>query len=520
MSDNNAQFREKGTLLANKVRIAFSTVMVSINIFALLTIPASDTMWVSILNTFLEASVLGYGIYLVYLSRQGRYSHWLALGMIILDMIIYSSVFLLIEVTSPSIEQKIAMANLPFFMMAMIFIVMYSGFMLSHRLTLVVGYMGVFFLAMMAFVPVLSGARIPFMAESPKDMSALLVGVNLIAFCMGVHITSSVVRFMAAATEAAANSAEDSEKKSEEAFKTQQRIQTEADSLNRNVALMQGSMDSLNSEIQTQVSSVEEISASVEELAASMDNASSFVKSQFGKIGELNRESEILNRILSEVRSATLSLEQTTEISRKYGTEVSGAMDLLSSNFIDIKESFQKVEDVNQILREIADRTNLLALNASIEAARAGEHGRGFAVVAQEVAKLADSASENASLISKIISQAGKQIASGNLAASETKEKMGTQYENFSILVSNLNQLKDRVQKQGTIHDTFLGSFQELFDLSKQLETIASEQKTGTEEVSRALITIEQSASSLAGNSSNLRENIDELAKQSERLVK
>ncbi|EPG74054.1 methyl-accepting chemotaxis protein signaling domain protein [Leptospira fainei serovar Hurstbridge str. BUT 6] len=518
MSIENIQFRQEGNLLANKVRIAFSFVMVSINIFALFTVP-SDNRWVSLTNTALESAVLFYGIFIIYLTKKGRFSNWLAFSSVISDMIIFSSVFILLISTSSTIEQKISLANLPFFMMAMLFIVMYSGFLLSYKITLIVGYLGIFFLAVMAYVPVYSGAKIPFLAKSPSEMSALLVGVNLIAFTLGIHIASAVVKFMSGAADSASLSAIESGQKSKEAEVTKNRIQNEADALNKNVSNMQNSMDSLNNEIQSQVSSVEEISASVEELSASMDNAGSFVKSQFKKIEDLNRESGTLNKILSEVKYATELLEKTTRESKKYSVEVSNAMDLLNTNFIDIKDSFQKVEDVNKILREIADRTNLLALNASIEAARAGEHGRGFAVVASEVAKLAESAAQNASLISKIITQAGEQISSGNTASSGTKEKMRIQDESFSILVSNLDQLRGKIHEQGKIHDTFLKSFQELFDLSKQLETIASEQKTGTAEVSRALISIEESASSLAENSGTLHSNIEELALQSKRLV-
>jgi len=517
MSDQNIQFREKGTLLANKVRIAFSTMMVSINVFALFTIP-SDDITNSVINTLLEGSVLVYGIYLIYLSKKGKFSNRLAIGSVILDMAIYSLVFNLLVINAASIPEKVSMANLPFFMMALIFIVMYSGFLLSPIVTLIVGYLGVLSLASMASLAVFAGAKIPFMATSPADMSGLLVTVNLMAFGMGVHITSSVVRFMASATEAAGKSATESLKKSEEALQTKTRIQTEADSLNGNVSKMQSSMDSLNTEIQTQVSSVEEISASMEELAASMDNASHFVRSQFKKIEELNMESNTLNQILKEVRAATNSLGETTLESQKYGKEVSSAMDSLNENFHEVEGSFQKVEDVNQIMREIADRTNLLALNASIEAARAGDHGRGFAVVAQEVAKLADSAAENASLISKIISQAAKQIQNGNKAALDTKLRVGTQEKGFSTLVTHLDQLKDRVGKQGVIHDSFLTSFQELYSISEQLETITSEQKSGTAEVSRALQTIEQSSSLIADSSSNFRENLEELAGQSDRL--
>ncbi|MDF3821258.1 methyl-accepting chemotaxis protein [Leptospira sp. 96542] len=519
MPSDKANYLEKGSMIANTIRIVFAFVMLSINIFFMVAIPTTEKT-MSLTLSFLEIVILSYGIYTYWLYKQGRFYIKFAYLSILLDIIIYAGLFAIVVLTSKTPAEKVAIATLPFVMLILLFVVIYSGFLLSHLLTMAVGYIAIFSLLLYVYLGVVGGAEIKFIATAANEFGIPYIGINTIAMICGVHMMSAVVKFMSNSSNEATKSAEDAKLKSEAANLTKQNIQTEAESLNKSVQEMLKFMDSLNSEIQTQVSSVEEISASMEELAASMDNASDFVKSQFSKIEHLNQESAVMDKILTEVHSATSNLAQTTDESKQYSLQVTSAMDSVSSNFEEIKASFQKVEDVNQILRDIADRTNLLALNASIEAARAGEHGRGFAVVAQEVAKLADSAQENASLISKIITQAAKLIVSGNTAASETKEKMGIQDKGFGILVSNLSDLKSKVEKQAGIHKSFLISFQELFSLSKQLEVVASEQKTGTQEMSRALVTIEQSASSLAANTSHLRENVEELSKQSDRLAK
>ena len=83
-------------------------------------------------------------------------------------------------------------------------------------------------------------------------------------------------------------------------------------------------------------------------------------------------------------------------------------------------------------MTEIAESTNLLALNASIEAARAGESGRGFAVVAQEVSRLAESSANNARTISGIIQESNAHIKSGVGASVLALEMVNEQESNFS----------------------------------------------------------------------------------------
>ncbi len=126
----------------------------------------------------------------------------------------------------------------------------------------------------------------------------------------------------------------------------------------------------------------------------------------------------------------------------------------MEHQIIRLTERIAKIDEIAGAIREIADLTNLLALNASIEAARAGEHGRGFAVVADEVKKLADRTSDATKEITETISGIHKEAKGANTVMAAARQSVSKGIEMTQTITYMFEEiLNDALQVSDAMHD-------------------------------------------------------------------
>jgi heme-based aerotactic transducer len=136
-----------------------------------------------------------------------------------------------------------------------------------------------------------------------------------------------------------------------------------------------------------------------------------------------------------------------------------------------LRDNSLKIDEVVQIVKKIADRTNLLALNASLESVRAGVHGRGFSVVANEVKILAERTKDSVTEVSELIRKNKAQVKNVTDMTVQVNELVQNGYEKMNEITETFTKIMEEVETskmQSKYINTELESFASYFKEIKQ----------------------------------------------------
>ena len=197
----------------------------------------------------------------------------------------------------------------------------------------------------------------------------------------------------------------------------------------------------LSSVSQNESASAEELAATSEQLVESSNTLSSKTNESMSNLGELSEWERVVADNVTKVEitskdllAKSLENEKLLNDLHTINGEVSESMKTTNEVTQRLSEAVQEIGVTLNLINDISNSTNLLALNASIEAARAGEAGRGFAVVATEVGNLANDTQESLKVVQNVIERVRSNVKEITVQVEENSTKMSTQNEYFENL--------------------------------------------------------------------------------------
>ncbi|MGE5400987.1 MAG: methyl-accepting chemotaxis protein [Ignavibacteriales bacterium] len=274
--------------------------------------------------------------------------------------------------------------------------------------------------------------------------------------------------------------------------------------LGKNVNKMIGDLNNtlamVTEAVQATASAANEISSSSEQMAAGSQEQSQQTTEVAGAVEQMTRTILDSTKNANEAAEMAKNSREMAELGATKVQNTQKGMDKIVSSaqttariISSLSGKTDQIGEIAQVIDDIADQTNLLALNAAIEAARAGEQGRGFAVVADEVRKLAErttkATKEIADTIKAIQREAKEADQSMNMARSSVEEGMKLTGEVADVLQDILLGAKkttDVVMQVAAASEEQSAAAEEISKNVEGISSVTQESAAGTEQIARA----------------------------------
>ena len=286
-----------------------------------------------------------------------------------------------------------------------------------------------------------------------------------------------------------------------------------------------GSSHSLQNTIFETVNNIEQLTIGISDLAEGTMKQAQDTQKTNGSMNELAQHIYTVKQktsdIIASTAGATTMIEKASDTMKALNTTMSDSLNVaeeigLSMNALNILN--KNINHIMQMVENISEETNLLALNASIEAARAGEAGKGFSVVAKEVRRLADQSKQSVGEVRQTLTTMENHMSETLSLVEESRVTFNTQekvvketYEVFYSIIDILQHMSNELLQVGTQVDSMEGTKVNVMQQVGRIRDVTQEAAATTQEVNSLSIHQQESMNQLTVFSEALIERMEKL---------
>ena len=294
---------------------------------------------------------------------------------------------------------------------------------------------------------------------------------------------------------------------------------SERDRLGNSFATMARNLQELNSEIREVVnvlaSSAGEIMSTVSEFASSSSETASAINETNATVQEVRQTTDLTSQKAKQVYENAQKSVSVARTGKKSVDDAIGGMQgihermgFIADRIVKLSEQSQAIGDIIATVNDLAEQSNLLAVNAAIEAAKAGEHGKGFAVVAQEVKNLAMQSKQATAQVRSLLGDIQKATTAAVLATEQGSKAVETGVKQSG--------------EAGEAIRLLSASIEESSNSTLQIVTSTQEQAIGMDQIATAIQSINQASNQNVEGSRQIEtatRNIYDLNQKLQQLV-
>ncbi|MBN2618595.1 MAG: HAMP domain-containing protein [Spirochaetales bacterium] len=280
------------------------------------------------------------------------------------------------------------------------------------------------------------------------------------------------------------------------------KVQETREVLDRETHVSEDSLNGINNTVNEVKSRVSELDRNIEKSSidiTSMDSEISgivnFINDQTLAVSTSSSAIEEMTASVAQIANLTSAKQSTTDSLLQVVTQGGESVDNTYENILKVSSEIVQIRDLVDVIKNVADQTNILSMNAAIESAHAGDAGKGFSVVADEIRALAEYTSNNVTAINKAIKSISLRIEASLRASEESAtvfDKINKDVNEFSQAMLNISSSIEELASGG---QEILNSTSTLSDINYSVKDSAHKIKKQSEIINRAMATIKSVSS-------------------------